>query len=312
MNAETLERPRSGIRDLLLDAANPSIDQLPLLPVIFDRLGTQLAERLRGLSSALPHVSLNSLTAARVGDTLDTYEMRAVVGLFYAPGWDTRVIVGFDRDFVYSATEMLLGGDGSEPPAEDVRNLSNIEVQISQFLFDQVAPAMQAAFAGVSETRFRLERTETRMDFAGAGRRSQPAVVARFILQAINRGGEMFIIIPQSVLSPIRQALSRVVQKDVTPSDPAWARKINEKVKRTEVTIRAVAETRDLTLGDLASLRVGQVLKLQATTRSRIKVESSEQPLFWAFLGQNEGCYTLCIDESIDPEREFINDVLAS
>ena len=81
-------------------------------------------------------------------------------------------------------------------------------------------------------------------------------------------------------------------------------------MQRTEVAIRAVLEADDYTLGDLADLKVGQVLKLQATPRSRVKVESSEQPLFWAYLGQNEGFHTLCIDEAIDPEREFINDVL--
>ena len=64
-------------------------------------------------------------------------------------------------------------------------------------------------------------------------------------------------------------------------------------------------------LGDIAGLRVGQVLKLPATPQTRVKVESSDQPLFWAYLGQSEGVHTLCIDEAIDHEREFINDVLA-
>ena len=70
-------------------------------------------------------------------------------------------------------------------------------------------------------------------------------------------------------------------------------------------------ESRDFTLADIANLKVGQVLKLQATTRSRVKVESNEQPLFWSYLGQNEGFHTLCIDEPIDEEKEFIDDVLS-
>ena len=312
MTVATAEKPpQADFRDLLLKASNLAIDQLPLLPVILDRVGTHLAERLRNLSSALPHVTVNDLTTARIGDTLDSYEMRAVTGLFYAVGWEAPVIVGFDRDFVYSAVEMLLGGDGSEPPVEEERNLSNVEVQISQFIFDEVGTALQLAFAGISNPRFRLERTETRMDFAGAGRRNNQAVVAKFILQAINRGGEMFVIIPQSALLPMRQALARITPADSEPVDSVWTRQMTEEVQRASVTIRAVAETRALTLGDVADLKVGQIVKLQATTNSRIKVESAEQPLFWAYLGQNDGCHTLCIDESFDQQREFINDVLA-
>ena len=45
MNAAT----RPNIKDLLVDAANLSVDQLPMLPVIFDRVGAHLTERLRGL-----------------------------------------------------------------------------------------------------------------------------------------------------------------------------------------------------------------------------------------------------------------------
>ncbi len=311
MTDATAERPQAGFRDLLLKASNLSIDQLPLLPVILDKVGAHLAERLRYLTSALPHVTLNELTTARIGDTLDDYEMRAVTGLFYAVGWDAPVIVGFDRDFVFSVVETLLGGDGSEPPLEEERNLSSVEVQIAQFVFEEVGTALQGAFAGISNPRFRLERTETRMDFAGVGRRNHQAVVAKFILQAINRGGEMFIIIPQSALMPLRQALARIVPAGSEPVDSVWSRQMGAEVRRASVTIRAIAETHALDLGDVADLKVGQILKLEATATSRIKVESAEQPLFWAYLGQNDGYYTLCIDEAFDEQREFINDVLA-
>jgi flagellar motor switch protein FliM len=311
MSAEAAERAHGAIRDLLRDAASLSVDQLPLLPVILDRAGGLLMERLRTLAPALPHVTLNALNAARIGDVLDSYDMRAIAGLFHVPAWDNRVIVGFDRDFVFTVMEMFMGGDGSEPPLEEVRNLSNIEVQISQFLFEQVGQILQTAFAPICETRFRFERSETRMDFAGAGRRGYPAFVARFILQALNRGGEMFVVIPQAALSPLRQALSRATARETAPPDPAWAQKISDEVRRTEVTIRAIIQSNGYTLGDIARLRVGQVLKLDETTHSRIKVESSEQPLFWAYLGQNGGLHTLRIDEAVDREQEFINDVLS-
>jgi flagellar motor switch protein FliM len=309
MNTATAER--QDIRDLLVDAANLSADQLPMLPVIFDRVGAALADRLRTLASALPHFSLHGIESARIGDALDAYDMRAIVGILHVPAWDNRVIVGFDRDFVYTMVEMLFGGDGAEPPVEDERNLSSVEVHVAQFLFEQVAIALQSAFSVVTNARFRYERSETRMDFASVGRRNNPAVVGRFIMQAINRGGEMFVVIPQAALSPLRQALSRIVARETTTPDPAWVRQISEEVHRTSVSIRAVLESHEYTLGDIADLKVGQVLKLQATARSRVKVESNEQPLFWSFLGQSEGFHSLCIDEGINQEQEFINDVLA-
>jgi flagellar motor switch protein FliM len=311
MNTQAAERPAANIRDLLVDAASLPLDQLPMLPAIFDRAGGNLAERLRGLSAALPHFTLSGVEGQRLGDALDSYDMRAIVGIVHVPAWDNRIVVGFDRDFIFTVIEMLFGGDGSEPPCEDVRNFSSIETQVAQFLFEQAGHALQTAFSAVSNARFRFERAETRMDFASAGRRNTPSVVARYILQAINRGGEMFVVVPQAALTPFRQALSRIVSREPANPDPAWVKQISDEVQRTAVTIHAVLESTDYTLGDIADLAVGQVLKLKATPRSRVKVESSEQPLFWAYLGQNEGMHTLCIDEPIDREQEFIADVLA-
>jgi flagellar motor switch protein FliM len=237
--------------------------------------------------------------------------MRGVAGIFHVPAWDNSIVIGLDRDLVFSMVELLFGGDGSEPPIDEERGFSNIELQIAQSLIEHAAQAFQAAFAPVASLRLRLERIETRMDFVSVGRRATPSVVARFLLQAINRGGEMFMVVPQLALSPLRQALAKPPSGEPRQPDPAWAQKIGDEVQRTEVRIRAVLESQGFTLADIAALKVGQVLQLQATPRSRVKVESSEQPLFWAYLGQNDGYHTLCIDEPINQEREFMKDVLS-
>lgn len=311
MAAMTPQSTHADIRSLLLDAASLSIDQLPMLPVILDRVGNQLADRLRHLAWAAPHFTLNRVESVRLGDALDAYEMKAIAGVFHVPAWDNSIVIGFDRDFVFTMVELLFGGDGSEPPVEDERSFSNIETQVAQALLEHAAQSFQAAFAQIASLRIRLERVETRMDFVSAGRRTTPSVAARFLLQAINRGGEMFVLVPQLALSPMRQVLSKPATGEPRLHDPTWAKKIGDEVQRTEVRIRAVLESNGFTLGDIAGLEVGQVLRLQATPRSRVKVESSEQPLFWAYLGQNDGFHTLCIDEPIDQEREFIKDVLS-
>jgi flagellar motor switch protein FliM len=311
MSAATASAAHGDIRDLLLDTASLSLDQLPMLPVIFDRVGTHLVERFRHIAASPPHFTVNAIESTRIGEVLDAYELNAIAGVFRIPNWDSQIIVGFDRDFMFTMIEALFGGEPSEPPVDDERGFSNIEGHIAQFLFEQVAQAIQSAFSLVTDIRVKFERSETRMDFAVIGRRNNPAVAARFLLQAMNRGGQMFVVIPQSALGRVRQALSRVVSGDTAQRDPAWIRQISDEVQKTEVSIRAVLEAPDVTLGDIANLKVGQVIKLQATPRSRIRVESNDQPLFWSYLGQAEGFHTLCIDEVVDQEQEFVNDVLS-
>jgi len=301
----------NDIRDRLLDAAGLSLDRLPMLHVIFDRMTTFCADHLRHLAASPMYYSLSEIESGRIGDVLEMYEANAIAGIFHVPEWDSHVLVGFDRDFIFTMVEVLLGSDGSEPPVDEERGFSNIELRLAQAIFEQMGKALQASFALVVDTPFKFERLETRMDFAVIGRRNNQSVVAKFLLQALNRGGEMFVIIPQSVLNPMRQTLGRVLSGDASTRDPRWAKQIANEVKRTEVTLKAVLEERHLTLGEISDLKVGQVLELQATPRSRVKLEGNNQGLFWCHVGKAEGSYVLRVDEFIDQEQEFIDDVLS-
>jgi len=300
----------NDIRDMLLDAAGLSLDRLPMLHVIFDRMTTSCAEHLRHMAASPMYYSLSGLESGRITEILEMYEANAVAGIFHAPEWDSHILIGFDRDFIYTMVEVLFGSDGSEPPVEEARGFSNIELKMAQTLFEQVAKALQASFSLVVDTKFKLERIETRMDFAVIGRRNNQAVAAKFLLQALNRGGEMFVIIPQSVLNPMRKALSQVVTGESSGRDPRWMKQIATEVKKTEVTLKAVLEERFLSLGEIADLKIGDVIELQATPRSRVKLESNQQGLFWCHIGQSEGSYVLKVDELIDQEKEFLDDVL--
>jgi flagellar motor switch protein FliM len=300
----------NDIRDMLLDSAGLSLDRLPMLHVIFDRMTTSCAEHLRHMAASPMYYSLSGLESGRVTEILEMYEANAVAGIFHAPEWDSHILIGFDRDFIYTMVEVLFGSDGSEAPVEEARGFSTIELRMAQTLFEQVAKALQASFALVADTKFKLERIETRMDFAVIGRRNNQAVAAKFLLQALNRGGEMFVVIPQSVLNPMRKVLSRVVSGESSGRDPRWMKQIATEVKKTEVTLKAVLEERFLSLGEIADLKVGDVIELQATPRSRVKLEGNNQGLFWCNIGQSEGTYVLKVDEHIDQEKEFLDDVL--
>lgn len=308
----TMAEARSqDIRDMLLDAAGLSLDKLPMLQIIFDRMATAAADSLRTLAASQTYYSLSHVESGRIGDILEMYEATAIAGIFHVPAWDNHVIVGFDRDFIFTMVEVLFGADGSEPPVEDERSFSTIELRMAQMLFELSAKVLQESFSLVSKASFRFERSETRMDFAVIGRRNNMAVAAKFLLQAINRGGEMFVIIPQSALTPMRQTLSKVITGESNAGDPNWARQIRSEVQKTTVPLRAVLEERMIDLGEVANFRIGQILELQATPRTPVKLEANEQPLFWCQLGQVEGAYRLRIEDVYDHEQEFMNDILA-
>ena len=297
--------------DQLLGAAGISIERMPMLHVIFDQMTNLCAESLRSMSPSQSYFSLSGVVSSRLSEIVDQYEGEAIAAVFYAQAWDARILIGFDRDFVYTMIELLFGADGGEPPLDMPRQFSNVELHVAQTLFERFGKVLQASFARASEVKFVLERVETRMDYLAIGRLNNMAVCARIMLQGLDRGGEMFIAIPHAGLNPIRQALSQIVSGESASTDPNWSKQLQGEIQRTEVTLKAVLEERQLSLGEVAGFHVGQVIKLNATPSTMVRLECNNQRLFWCQMGQLNGVYSLQVKESADQKREFIDGILS-
>ena len=55
-----------------------------------------------------------------------------------------------------------------------------------------------------------------------------------------------------------------------------------------------------MTLVDLASLRVGQLLPLDARVDGRIKLICNDEPLLLCEIGQSEGTFALRVDQVLE------------
>ncbi|MFA6031942.1 MAG: FliM/FliN family flagellar motor switch protein [Myxococcota bacterium] len=304
--------------DKLLDATGISIDRLPMLHVVFDRLATGCADALRQMSASPTYFSVVGVKSQRFGEAIDAHPRNVVTGVFHSPEWDSRILIGFDRDFMFTLIEILFGADGSKSPYEydaDVRDeehpFTNIELQVAQTLLELAGKSLRTSFAPVCDTSFKFERVETRMDFAMIGNRGNPAIKAELLMQGLESSGKMFVIIPQTALNPIRQNLAHVLSGYATTRDPRWTRQIQQEVQRTEVKLQAILEERPMTLGEISELKVGQVIELQATPRSQVRLKCNDETVFWCQLGQRDGSYVLRVQDLVNQEQEFFDDLLS-
>ncbi len=302
MDAKTKGRNAGSAAEKLLDNPGLTVERLPMLPVIFDRLAASCAEGMRPYSPAILSFFVNSINTDHVWDALDSYD-GSIAAILYSPELDARVLVGLDRRCLFSLMEVLLGGDAQESPHDDDRNYSTLETRVAQTVFEIAAEALHSAFAPVIAATFRLERVETRMDFTVMGRRNVLAVIAKILIQAMDIGGQMFVVIPQPALTPIRQQLARDLSSDGSASDPRWQKLMQQGVQKAEVKAVGILDEQTLTLGDISSWSVGDVIALKASAVSKVRLDCKGQPLFWCELGQARGHYTLKVADRVDIEE---------
>ncbi len=294
--------------EALLETPKLSLDKLPVLHSIFERVATLCTENLRHFCSAPATFFVNQVKPDNSWDVLENYE-DAIAATFYVPEWDAPILIGVDRKFVFSLLEASFGSDGTELPLETDRPFSNFEARFIRHFLVEAATALESCFETVTQVSFKIDRLETSVEFTILGPNDVPVVVAQVLFQVMDNGGRMFILIPQAALYPIRKKLAREHQPVSAPNDPRWAQRMQRGISRTDVTLQAVLETRTMTLGEVRSFHVGQLVQLRAHTRDLIAIESGGEQLFRAKLTQSNGKFLFVI-ETINSAKEVLENLL--
>jgi flagellar motor switch protein FliM len=279
--------PRKG-RDSLLDQSGFSVERLPMLGVVFDRFVAEMVEGLRHLSRTPIVFSVDEIATASLFEILKASK-GSVGAVLHSPELDARSLVIIDQEFVLSLVQILLGGDANEQPEQSERPYTRIEMHLLQKVCELTAKALQNAFAGIAEVTFTLERQEPLVDAGILGRRDAPVIFARIPLQALGLNGKMTVLIPQAALLPIRQKLAREQAGDSAASDPRWTKQMQNGVSHAEIQVIGVLEEISMSLGEVAAMEVGHVLKLHGSGMGRVRLECGEHDLFWCKLNQTEG-----------------------
>jgi flagellar motor switch protein FliM len=290
-----------------------------------DQTGLSL-ERMPGLVFALEQFALNvpgtlaPLCKAQSSGTIDETKLTSLFELIgecegltaavlNCAQLDARLLLIFDQRIVDTLVTAVFGGDrgtGGEAatPARPSRPPTGIEMNLIAELARCLAKALDKGFAPIASLALTFERLETLADLHALGRRDMPAVAARFTIDTPGGATALIVLLPQTLLAPMRKGLSFDPGSETPASDPRWARELEVGVTKARIAVTAVLDEFDMTLGDVADLAVGQVLNLHGAGMGRVRLECGGREMFWCKLGNGEGHYSLEVEEPIEQESD--------
>jgi flagellar motor switch protein FliM len=287
-----------GIAEKLKEIAKLSLDRLPVLNTIFEKMAAACVEQFRDYGSPVFTAFVNQVVS---GDSWDLLEASAdsIAVIFYCREWDARILLGLERRLIFAILEAMLGGDGTELPFDGTRPFTALETRVGRLVCEFAAKALQTAFGTICEISFVPERTETTLEFTTLGQTSMMMIQAKVLFQVLDQGGVLFVLIPQNAMNPIRQKLERERKPLPSSYDPRWTSALNSRVSKAEVILNAVIEGRSIPLDDILRLEVGKTIELSGTDKSII-LECEGDRLFRGRLGQSRGRFTITIEAPLN------------
>lgn len=287
-----------------------AVDRMPTFRAKLATVGEMLFEQMKPIMAAPPRFALLDCRSMTAEDAFALHNGPSAIGVFSTTGWSGPVYMTCDMQTAYIALEMLMGSVAGETPFMTSRPLSNIERRVAAVFFKTMLGAIQNAFIIVAETGFELVTTWSEPDYDEIKPRSVMNV-ARFQIETATRKGQMHFLVPDESLASVREAMAADPKRDDENHDPTWEERIKAEFNRSKVALTAILDEREGTLGEIARLRVGDVLELNATTESLVAVETNGERLMLCTLGKSGGSYMLRVEDFVNKEQEMMDNILS-
>lgn len=279
------------------------------MPGLANALNQFVAQAERNLAPLLSGRSGAGTIEAVQGTTLFQAigDCRGLTAAIYATAEpEARLLITLDEridDLVVASVfgESSVLGENDETPVSESQSRTAIETALVEEFARALGRAIETALAPLAPISIAFDRLVTLSDAYALGRRDMPAAAARFSLPMGGDPCECLILLPQSILLPLRKALEREAAEPPR-TDRRWSLSMETGVKQTRLPVTAILEELPMRLGDVANLRVGGVLPLQCNGFNSVRLECAGRGVFLCKLGQGDGRYRLEIDVPIAQE----------
>ncbi|MBZ9699687.1 MULTISPECIES: FliM/FliN family flagellar motor switch protein [unclassified Mesorhizobium] len=258
-------------------------------------LGVPVTVDLRGVE-----VSRVAEARSRAGDT---FAMTIVAS---ATSSDAMTLV-IDAPAIAVTLCTLFGGDPEMPASPIERDLSQIEVDVSTMMFQQVAQALNGSGRRSLDLRLPVPRAMSGTEAKRHVLRDGAAIRIVFGISTPADSGTVTVTMPQRVVLASRDSAAAGGENDQGAS---WRARFSEEVMRSTVALEATMPLARLTLGDLADFEIGQIIEFEETAQSQARIGARGKTLFvceFGKLGQN---YTVRIKHPYDAGQDFIDGLM--
>jgi flagellar motor switch protein FliM len=213
-----------------------------------------------------------------------------------------------DPQVVFIAIDNMFGGEGKLEPRVEIKEYTATELRIIRRLVDGLLNEYEKAWKPVYEIKFDFMRQETSFQFARITEPDEMVLHSRFTIDINGREGNVELCIPFWVLEPVKTLLSNQMQSFQMEEDSQWTKLLEGEVQSAQVKLVAELARREMTVGEVLSLNVGEILPIEVLDPVTVYVDGL--PVIHGKYGVRNGRYAVRI-ESIRHPADFLKNPLS-
>ncbi|MGR5151734.1 flagellar motor switch protein FliM [Photobacterium swingsii] len=271
--------------------------RMPTLELINERFARHMRISLFNMLRKTAEVSINGVQMIKFGEYQNTLYVPTSLNMVRFRPLKGTGLITMEARLVFILVENFFGGDGRFHAKIEGREFTPTERRIVQMLLKLVFEDYREAWSPVMGVEFEYLDSEVNPTMANIVSPTEVIVVSSFHIEVDGGGGDFHVVMPYSMVEPIRELLDAGVQSDKMDTDVRWSRALRDEIMDVPVNMRAKLLDVDLSLRDLMELQTGDVIPIDMPEAATVFVE--DLPTYRAKMGKAGDNVALKITEKL-------------
>jgi flagellar motor switch protein FliM len=267
-----------------------SKDQMRALETLHEGFGRNFGAALSGYLRTIVEVSVAHIEQLTYSEFTHSLPNPTCFNLLKAEQLDGQLCLEISPLIIYPIIDRLLGGSSGDLFIPQ-RPLTQIEQRLVQRITDRATTQLSEAWSHLTPLTFSVSDFESNPQLVQIVPPNETVVVVGFELKMGNRAGTMSLCIPYNVIEPIVSKLAAQNWFSYQRKDPVSdsRRKLTGNVNGAPIDVRALLARTTITMKELMSLKVGDVITTEKRETEDVLVQVEGRGKFMAKLGKLRG-----------------------
>lgn len=279
--------------------------RLPTLEMINERFARHWRIGLFNMLRRAAEVKIKGVEMVKFSEYLHSLQVPSNLNLIRMKPLKGTALLVIEPRLVFSVVDGYFGGDGRFPSKIDSREFTLTELRVIQLLLKQTFHDLSEAWLPLMPVEFEYISSEVNPHFANIVGPREYVAVSRFLIELEGGSGELHLMLPYSMLEPIRDLLDNGLQSDRAERDDSWTVLLRQQIEESEVGVSSNLCEVSISLRQLSQLKVGDILPIELAKRIPLCVEGV--PVFEGEFGVSNGRNAIQISRVIKPRSRAPN-----
>lgn len=237
--------------------------RMPTLELINERFARHMRISLFNMLRKTAEVSINGVQMMKFGEYQNTLYVPTSLNMVRFRPLKGTALVTMEARLVFILVENFFGGDGRYHARIEGREFTPTERRVIQLLLKIVFADYKEAWSPVMGVEFEYLDSEVNPSMANIVSPTEVIVVCSFHIEVDGGGGDFHMVMPYSMVEPIRELLDAGVQSDKMETDVRWSSALRDEIMDVPINFRVNLLEQDIALRDLMDLQVGDIIPIK-------------------------------------------------